>query len=288
FDERLRHPVGLGRVGRGGADHQLQRPRELTSVTRGVTGAVVGQPLDRMRCAKHGGAEAMLEGLAHQVAHHLARYSAAGCQPPHHLAVATIETEEHLDRFAVPAADGKHVRAPAQIALKRCHHPVVAALAPAVIARQQQLINPHDPVGPFVVGPRATLRLELAIEQRGNPPISITGALRDNRAHHRHQPFVICSRAAWPRNGGLKCPPRVERATPSPSATPFTWNPPVRASSSATAVFLSGSAPGLLSGSPPPASSCPATAPARGPAPAAAWPLIAAPPAHPRPGSRAH
>ena len=50
---------------------------------------------------------------------------------------------------------------------------------------------------------------------------------------------------------------------------------------------LSGSAPRPLSGSLLPASSCPATAPASGPA--RSWlTSIVAPPAHPRPGSRAH
>src|SRR5215472_2042320 len=149
-----------------------------------------------MGSAQDGGAEAMLEGLAHQVAHHLARDSTAGRQPPHYFAVAAIETEQHLDRFSVPAANGEHIRAPAQIALKRDHHPIVAALASAVVARQQQLIDPHDPVGALMVDPRTSLRVELAIEQRGDPPISITGALRDDRANHGHQPFVIGSRAA--------------------------------------------------------------------------------------------
>src|SRR5215472_3073787 len=157
-----------------------------------------------MGSAQDGGAEAMLEGLAHQVAHHLARDSTAGRQPPHYFAVAAIETEQHLDRFSVPAANGEHIRAPAQIALKRDHHPIVAALASAVVARQQQLIDPHDPVGALMVDPRTSLRVELAIEQRGDPPISITGALRDDRANHGHQPFVIGSRAARPCNRGLK------------------------------------------------------------------------------------
>src|SRR5262249_20807535 len=78
----------------------------------------------------------------------------------------------------------------AQVALERYHHAVVAALAPAAVARQQQLIVPHDAVDALVVDPQTTLRFELAIEQRGNSATSITRSLGDNRADHRQQPFV--------------------------------------------------------------------------------------------------
>src|SRR5215469_10054390 len=107
-----------------------------------------------MRPTEHGGSEAMLKTFSHQIAHHLARDSAAGRQPSHHLAVAAVEAEQYLDRLAVPAADSEDIRAPAQIALERYHHAIVTALAPAGITRQQQLIGPHDPVDPLVVDPR--------------------------------------------------------------------------------------------------------------------------------------
>src|SRR5215469_16523297 len=103
-----------------------------------------------MRPTEHGGSEAMLKTFSHQIAHHLARDAAAGRQPSHHLAVAAVEAEQHLDRLAVPAADSEDVRAPAQV-LERYHHAIVAALAPASVTRQQQLIDPHDAVDALVV-----------------------------------------------------------------------------------------------------------------------------------------
>src|SRR6516225_2143406 len=125
-----------------------------------------------MRRTEHGGPEAVLKALGHQITHHLTRDSATGRQPSHYLAVAAIETEQYLDRLAIPAANSEDIRAPAQVALERYHHAIVTALAPPTITRQQQLIGPHDAVDSLVVDPRTTLRFELAIEQRGNPAIS--------------------------------------------------------------------------------------------------------------------
>jgi hypothetical protein len=81
--------------------------------------------------------KAILDGLAHQIAHHLAGHASTGRQPPHRLAIATVEAEEHLDRLSIPAADRKDIGAPAQIALEGDHHALMGALAPAAVARQQ-------------------------------------------------------------------------------------------------------------------------------------------------------
>lgn len=68
--------------------------------------------------------KAILDGLAHQIAHHLAGHASAGRhQPPHRLAIGTVDAEQHLDRLFIPVADGKDLRAPVQIALEGDRRP---------------------------------------------------------------------------------------------------------------------------------------------------------------------
>src|SRR2546430_1950423 len=105
----------------------------------------------------------MLEGFAHQGARHLPAHSTRGCQPAHRLAITAVQTEQHLDRLAVPAPDREHVRTPTQITLERHHYAVMATLAPAARAWQQQLIDPHDAIDPLMVNPCAALAVELSV-----------------------------------------------------------------------------------------------------------------------------
>lgn len=70
FDEGLGDDIALRRADRGEGQPQAQRRCGSRRFPSDVGATVVGQPFDRMR--RLGVAEALLDGLYHQIAHHLA------------------------------------------------------------------------------------------------------------------------------------------------------------------------------------------------------------------------
>lgn len=114
FDEGLRDAVALRRSDRSKGKPQAQRHCGCRRLPRDIGAAVVGQPFDRMRCPC--ATESVLDGLDHQITHHLARNAAMGDgRPGDDLAVAGIDDEENADDIAVAAFEFEMVRAPADV-----------------------------------------------------------------------------------------------------------------------------------------------------------------------------
>src|ERR1051325_3690243 len=111
--ERLGHAVALWALDGGEAGHQIQRHGDLDGAVSGEDRAVVGEPLNRMRCTDT--AETLLDAADHHVADHLAGDAAGGGDPADRLPVMAVEGKGHPHRLAVPESELQRVRAPATI-----------------------------------------------------------------------------------------------------------------------------------------------------------------------------
>ncbi len=114
FDERLADAVTLGAADWREAWREVQRGSEVDCLRGGVGGAVVGEPLDRLRGAD--GVEAALDAVEHHVTDHLAGDAAAGGgDPGDDLAVMGVDGKGAADGLAVPAGSFKAIGGPALI-----------------------------------------------------------------------------------------------------------------------------------------------------------------------------
>ena len=101
----------------------------------------------RLTCA-----EPMLDGSHHQVTHVLAADAAGGGEEAHGLAITAVEREGDPHLLTVVAADLKAVGAPTAIAFIHCDPTVVPPLDAAGMAIEQEAVDLHHPVDPFVIG----------------------------------------------------------------------------------------------------------------------------------------
>jgi hypothetical protein len=102
--ESLADVIALGAANGRKAGDEVQRDGEVGGLAGGVGGAVVREPLDRVRGAER--LEAPFDAVQHHVADHLAGDAAAGgADPGHDLAVMGVDGEGNADHLAVPAWD---------------------------------------------------------------------------------------------------------------------------------------------------------------------------------------
>ena len=192
-------------------------------------------------CGVCEGAEAALDREQHEVAHRDAADPARAGGPGEDLAVVGVDGEGDPDGVAVPARDLEHVRGPAPVRDGGRDLAVVRALTAAAGVRRQQQARPlHHAVDPLMVGPGQTLRLGLAVQERGDPPVAVARPGVDQGPDAGEQ-LGVAGLAIWrsrPAPASLRPLREVRARNPSVSATAFIGNRPDRATASATAVFL--------------------------------------------------
>lgn len=79
FDEGLADAIALGASHRGEAGNEAKCDGELPCFSRGVSGTVVSEPLNRMR--RPGSGEPLLDTSEHQIAHHFTVDTGGGGVP---------------------------------------------------------------------------------------------------------------------------------------------------------------------------------------------------------------
>src|SRR5690606_24224884 len=145
------HSIRLRAFDRGGDRQQADLAGEAAGVAGDVTRAVITQPFDGLR-QPIDEAEAVLDGGDHEIAHILSLDTLRGGDMAHGFAVATVEGEGDAHLVAVIAAYLEAVGTPAQIGVLDRDAPVMATLDAAGMAFEEQAMDTHDPVNPFVVG----------------------------------------------------------------------------------------------------------------------------------------
>lgn len=100
--ERFQHTIRLWTGNRCKAGFQVERGGKVACILGGVAAAVVGQPLDRLRCAQL--TEPVFHRFEHNVAKHAATYSGAhNRRPGDDLAVVGVDGEGDRHHLAIPA-----------------------------------------------------------------------------------------------------------------------------------------------------------------------------------------
>jgi len=127
--ESLGHAVTLRAFDRREARHQVERQGDLDSPMSREDRAVVGEPLQGMRCADS--AEALFDAADHHVADHLAGDAGGGGDPADHLAVMAIEGEGEAHDLTIPTGELQAIRTPADVGAQRGDMTVMFARPPA-------------------------------------------------------------------------------------------------------------------------------------------------------------
>src|SRR5579864_4447328 len=131
-------------------------------------------------------AEPLLDAADHHIADHLAGDAGGRRDPADDLAVVAIERESDPHDLAVPAGELEAVRAPADIGTQRRHLAVMFAWAsPAGMPGQQQTVLLHQPIDALGVDRGHPVGSPLALEERGDPPVSVSGSRVDEAADIR-------------------------------------------------------------------------------------------------------
>jgi hypothetical protein len=147
--------------------------------------AVIGEPLHRVRRADR--AEALLDAANHHVADHLAGDAGGRRNPADDLAVVAIEREGDAHHLAVPAEP-----APAEAGVnsrpsehQRTFERIVAVFArmsATRVALEDEAKLLHQPVDALGVDRGHPVGSPLALEERGEPPVPVSGSRVDEAA----------------------------------------------------------------------------------------------------------
>ncbi len=170
--EGLAHADALGARDRREARDEVELGGEDAGIVGGVDRAVVREPFHRLWRANP--AKAHLDGFEHHVADvGPADPCVRDGAPGDHLAVVGVENEGAPDDRAIPAGKFEAVGTPAQVG---AHHHDLAVVdttgAIAAVLLQEQSVDLHQPVDPFVIGWGAPFRREIAVQQRGDAPVA--------------------------------------------------------------------------------------------------------------------
>ena len=116
-----------------------------------------------------------------------------GCRAPSDdLAVVSIHGEADPDDLPVPAGELKAVGAPAQVRGQDDDLAVMgAAGAPAGMPLQQQAVQLHQPVDALVIDRGGALGRQVAVQQRGDPPVAVGRPRLDQPPHQRQYRRVL-------------------------------------------------------------------------------------------------
>ena len=129
----------------------------------------------------------MLNGSDHQVTHILACDATSGGEEAHGFTITAVEREGDPHLLSILAADLKAVGAPTPIAFIHCDPTIVPPLDTTGMAIEQQAMDLHHPVDPFVIGHLAPEGQRLALEDGVDTPVAVSRQLGDNFLDLGHQ-----------------------------------------------------------------------------------------------------
>ena len=135
-------------------------------------------------------AEPMLNGSHHQVTHVLASDAACGGEEAHGLAITAVQCKGDPHLLAVVAADLEAIGAPTPIAFIYRNATVMPPLDTAGVAIEQQAMDLHHAVDPFVIGRLAPGGQRLALEDGVDPPVTVGRQFGDDRLDLGHELVV--------------------------------------------------------------------------------------------------
>lgn len=135
--ERFGHAIALGRTLRRVQRLKAQFPSEAARAVVDGGRAVVRQPFDGLRCLR--GAEALLDGCQHHVAHYITAMSVGRRRPANRFPVAAVQRERYAQRRAILAPELKAIGAPAGVAAVHRNATVMAPLCLRPPPRRENL-----------------------------------------------------------------------------------------------------------------------------------------------------
>src|SRR5262245_28806006 len=234
--ECLGHAVALGAFDRREARLEVQGRGNLKGAIGGEDGSVVSQPLHLAWSPDV--AEPLLDTMYHHVPDHLAGDPSRCGHPANDLAVMAVQGKGNPHDLAIPAGELQRVRTPTLIG-SACHDgPVVGPWDTApCMPGQQQAAFLHQPVDALGVDRIVAGGSPLALEERGDPPVSVAWPGVHKAPDIASE--LLPARVWGPRFARLPLArsTRLERATPRVSAIRFTGYPPDAAIATARSFF---------------------------------------------------
>jgi len=132
----------------------------------------------------------MLNRSHHQVTHVLTPDAARGGEEAHGLAITAVQCEGDPHLLTVVAANLEAIGAPTAVAFIYCNPTVVPPLNAANVAIEQEAVDLHHAVDPFVIGRLATSGQSPSLEDGVDPPITVGRQPGDDRLDVSHQLVV--------------------------------------------------------------------------------------------------
>ena len=152
-----------------------------------------------------------------------------------------VQREGDPDNLAAPTGELQDIRTPSLIGTAGYDGAIMDTRGtPPGMPGQEKPVLLHQPVDPLGIDGIEAGGSPLALEERGDPPVSI-GRTPIPRRRISEVSCASPARVCGPRFGRLPAARaiRLERATPRVSATLFTGYPPEAAIATARSVFLS-------------------------------------------------
>ena len=169
--EGLGHAIAFGTFHWREARLEVESHRDLKGAAGGEDRAVVCQPLHLLRCSDV--AKPPFDALNHHVPDHLAGNPGRGCHPADDFAIMAVQREGDPDNLAAPTGELQDIRTPSLIGTAGYDGAIMDTRGtPPGMPGQEKPVLLHQPVDPLGIDGIEAGGSPLALEERGDPPVS--------------------------------------------------------------------------------------------------------------------